>query len=81
MIQEIKKKIFSYTVIYQAVFGGGYIAFVPSLSGCHTQGDTLEEAEKNIKEAIQLYLESLDQHREKIPEEMRILQGKIEVTV
>ena len=38
---------------------GGYIALVPSLPGCHTQGDTLEELMKNIKEAIQLYLETL----------------------
>jgi len=38
---------------------GGYIALVPSLPGCHTQGDTLEELMKNVKEAIQLYLETL----------------------
>ena len=34
---------------------GGYIAFVPALPGCHTQGDTQEELMKNIKEAIELY--------------------------
>lgn len=81
MVQKINKKVFSYTVIYQSDPEGGYIAFVPSLNGCHTQGDTLEEAEKNIKEAIQLYLESLNQYKERIPQETRILQGKIEVAV
>lgn len=36
---------------------GGYTVYVPSLQGCVSQGETLEEALKNIKEAIQLYLE------------------------
>ena len=35
----------------------GYFAYVPSLKGCVTQGDTFEEALKNIKEAIELYIE------------------------
>jgi predicted RNase H-like HicB family nuclease len=38
---------------------GGYVALVPALPGCHTQGDTLEELIKNIKEAIELYTETL----------------------
>ena len=38
---------------------GGYVALVPELPGCHTQGDTLEEVMSNIKEAIELYLETL----------------------
>jgi len=38
---------------------GGYIALVPALPGCHTQGDTLEGLMKNIKEAIELYMETL----------------------
>lgn len=36
---------------------GGYVVSVPSLPGCHSQGDTIEEALENIKEAIELYLE------------------------
>ncbi len=35
------------------------MASVPALPGCHTQGETLEEAERNVKEAVALYLESL----------------------
>jgi predicted RNase H-like HicB family nuclease len=38
---------------------GGYVAFVPALPGCHTQGDTLEELIENVKEAIELYLETV----------------------
>ena len=38
---------------------GGYVAVVPALHGCHTQGDTLAEVMENVKEAIDLYLETL----------------------
>ena len=37
---------------------GGYTVYVPSLPGCISQGETREEALKNIKEAIELYLEA-----------------------
>lgn len=53
------QKIYSYSVFYEAASEGGYVAFVPSLPGCHTQGETLEEAEANSKEAIGVYLESV----------------------
>ncbi len=36
---------------------GGYTVYVPVLPGCISQGDTYEEALKNIKEAVELYLE------------------------
>ena len=39
---------------------GGYTAYVPSLSGCVSQGETKDEALENIKEAIELYLETDD---------------------
>ena len=38
---------------------GGYTAYVPELPGCISQGETEKEALKNIKEAIELYLEEL----------------------
>ncbi len=39
---------------------GGYTVFVPSLPGCISEGDSKEEALKNIKEAISLYIEDAD---------------------
>ncbi len=36
---------------------GGYTVFVPSLSGCISQGETIEECLENIKEAIELWME------------------------
>ncbi len=78
---EIHSKHLSFSVTYEAAPEGGYVAFVASLPGCHSQGETLEEAEKNIKEAITLYLESLTDHQESLPPDRRILQGIVEVAV
>ena len=72
-------KMLSYSVLYEQVPEGGYVAFVPVLPGCHTQGETLEETESNAAEAIALYLESLAVHGEPIPEEGRSFQGRITV--
>ena len=62
-------KTLSYSVFYEQTSEGGYVAFVPALPGCHTQGETLEEVERNVREAISVYLESLVAHGESIPEE------------
>ena len=81
-IEELKSRVpknFSYSVYYQQAPEGGYVAFVPALPGCHTQGETLEDTERNVKEAIELYLESLVAHGESIPEERRSFQGRVTV--
>jgi predicted RNase H-like HicB family nuclease len=44
---------------------GGYVAIVPALPGCHTQGDTLTEVMENVKEAIDLYVETLTEQEKK----------------
>lgn len=38
---------------------GGYTAYVPTLSGCISEGDTAEEAFVNVREAIELYMEPI----------------------
>lgn len=43
------------TIVLEPQEEGGFTAYVPSLPGCISQGDTKEEAIKNIKEAIELY--------------------------
>ena len=53
----IKTKVKEFLVIIEKSEDGGYVAFVPDLPGCHTQGDTLEDIRKYVKDAIQLYLE------------------------
>jgi predicted RNase H-like HicB family nuclease len=75
------KKIYEYSVFYETDPDAvGYAVFVPALPGCHSQGDTLEEAEENIKEAIELYLESLAIEQEPIPEETKVFHGRVSVT-
>jgi len=39
---------------------GGYTVYVPSLPGCLSEGETMEESLRNIKEAIELYLEPVE---------------------
>jgi predicted RNase H-like HicB family nuclease len=79
MFMKNRAKSFSFSVFYEQAAEGGYVALVPSLPGCHTQGETLEEAERNVKEAIALYLESLAAHGEVIPEEGQSFQGRVTV--
>lgn len=44
-------------IILEPSEDGGYTVYVPSLPGCISEGETKEEALKNIREAIELYLE------------------------
>ena len=60
---------YNYTVILEKEDDGGYHVYCPTLKGCHSQGDTIEEAIENITEAISLYIESLVAHGEAIPDE------------
>lgn len=48
---------------------GYWVIECPSLPGCISQGKTREEAVENIKEAIALYIESLEAHGDPVPEE------------
>jgi predicted RNase H-like HicB family nuclease len=56
-----------YRVLIEQDEDGVFVAEVPSLPGCITQGETREQAVENIKEAIALYLESLAAHDEPVP--------------
>jgi len=59
----------------------GYYAYCPELEGCQTQGDSLEEVMLNIKEAIELYLETLSEEERKAFLSKEILTTTLEVTV
>lgn len=56
-----------YRVIIEKDEDGIYVAQAPSLPGCISQGKTRAEAIENIKEAIELYIESLAAHDEPVP--------------
>ena len=58
-----------YTVILEQESDGGYVVSVPALPGCVSQGDTRDQALKNIREAIELYIEDCIDAGDSIPNE------------
>lgn len=56
-----------YVVVFEWA-GSNYSAYVPDLPGCISTGKTIEETEQNIKEAIELYIETLREEVQEIPE-------------
>ncbi|RME56255.1 MAG: type II toxin-antitoxin system HicB family antitoxin [Deltaproteobacteria bacterium] len=68
-----------YRVIIEQDEDGMFVAEVPSLPGCISQGETRTEALRNIREAIEVYIESLKAHNEPIPPS--IDEEIVEVTV
>ncbi len=59
-------------VVLETSEEGGYTVYVPSLPGCISEGETVEEALKNIREAIELYLEPVED--DLIVEEQMLVQ-------
>ncbi|MBI3959785.1 MAG: type II toxin-antitoxin system HicB family antitoxin [Chloroflexi bacterium] len=49
-----------FKVVLEASDEGGYTVYLPSLPGCISEGETVEEALQNIQEAIELYLEPVE---------------------
>ncbi len=72
-------KQLSYRILLRKEPESGYTVIVPSLPGCVTYGDTIEEAIKMAKEAIELYIESLKKHGEEIPTEEKTLEYTLTV--
>jgi predicted RNase H-like HicB family nuclease len=76
-------RAYDFKVILEPDETGGYVVSCPSLPGCYSQGDTVDEALEalaNIKEAIELCLEDMAARHEAIPDLSRILVGSVVVT-
>lgn len=69
----------SYRILLRKERERGYTVIVPSLPGCVTYGDTIDEAIEMAKEAIELYIESLIEHGEEIPTEEETLEYNLTV--
>jgi antitoxin HicB len=69
----------TYRVLLNKEPEGGYTAIVPTLPGCITYGESTEETIANVKEAIELYLESLVAHGELIPTEENTFEYSVTV--
>jgi predicted RNase H-like HicB family nuclease len=59
----------------------GYYAYSPELEGCQTQGESFEEVMANIREAIELYLETLSEEEKQAALSKEILTTSLEVGV
>jgi predicted RNase H-like HicB family nuclease len=72
----MRKKLKNFTVVIVKE-DDYYIGSVPALKGCHTQGKTIDELLKNIKEAIELCLEV----EKKLPDEQFVGIQQVQVKV
>lgn len=79
LVKSKASKSFSFSVHYEQAPEGGCVALVPALPGCRTQGESLEETERNVREAVALCRESLAACGEAIPAEGRSFQGRVTV--
>jgi len=68
-----------YTVIFHEAEEGGYWVDVPALPGCYSQGETIEEAMKNIEEAIEVHLEGMKGEHLEVPKDSGFVVGRVAV--
>ncbi len=68
-----------YTVLIYPAEEGGFWAEVPSLPGCYSQGETVEETMKNVKEAIEAHLLALKEEKEEAPVREEFVIGRVSV--
>jgi len=78
-----KMKIYQYTAVFEPdEKAGGFTVTIPSLPGCISEGDTFEEALKNIKEAASLYLETMKKNKKIVPkQESGIVIAPVQVKI
>ena len=74
-------KIYEFPVVVEKVEENYYFGYVPSFQGCYTQGRTLDETLKNLKEVITLHIEDRIATGELIPRRKPVSLSSLEVTV
>jgi predicted RNase H-like HicB family nuclease len=65
-----RRTVVRYTVVLEQESDGGYVAIVPALAGCVSQGSSRAEALANIREAIELYVEDCRDAGDPVPSEV-----------
>ena len=68
-----------YTIVVHQAEEGGFWSEVPTLPGCYSQGETIDEALHNAKEAIESYLIALKEDQVEAPIEESLFIGKVRV--
>lgn len=69
-----------YTILICKAEEGGFWSEVPALSGCYSQGKTIEETMENTKEAIEAHIIALKEDQQEIQTETNFIIGKVSVT-
>ena len=70
-----------YTILIHQAEEGGFWSEVPLLPGCYSQGETIEETMKNVKEAIEVHIQALTEEKEKVPTEEEFVIGRVNVEI
>lgn len=78
---KARNETYEFEVIFTPQNEGGFTVEIPELPGCISEGDTVEEAEKNIQEAAELYLETLEERGIPLPERKPLKVLKMNITV
>lgn len=83
MAKKITRNIYQYMAVFEPdEKGGGFSVTIPSLPGCISEGDTFEDALRNIQEAAGLYLEVMRSKKQEIPKgEKGVVIAPVEVLV
>lgn len=66
-----------YTILIHPAEEGGFWVEVPTLPGCFSQGESIEETMKNVREAIELHIECLKEENQPIPVENDLIISRI----
>lgn len=69
--KKISQKVLEYTAVFEPAEEGGFVVHVPALPGCTTQGDTFEDAQEMVKDAIKGYVAVLRETNAEIPVEAK----------
>lgn len=70
---------YTFQIILRPEPEGGYTVIVPSLPGCITYGETVEEAHRMAQEAIELCIESMKEHGEEIVDDTHTFDSRVQV--
>ncbi|MEK7500594.1 MAG: type II toxin-antitoxin system HicB family antitoxin [Patescibacteria group bacterium] len=81
--KQLTRRVYQYTAVFEPdEKSGGFTVTIPALPGCISEGDTFEEALRNIEEAAGLYVEVMQGRRWDVPREDKgIIIAPVEVRV
>lgn len=74
-------RILNYRIFLKKEPEGGYTVIVPLFPGCVTYGETIDEAKEMAREAIELYVETLEAHGEDIPMDDDMLEAMVTIEI